>query len=134
MMIFFDPHAGTPRSRSRFRSRSHADRSIRPRMEIERLVGCVFGVEEVEIGRTSRGCAATALARQVAMYLTHVVCGMSLTEVGSLFDRDRTTVAHACGLIEDRRDDPAFDRVLELLEHSILGLLLLRRGGASLPF
>jgi hypothetical protein len=25
-------------------------------------------------------------------------------------------VAHACGLIEDLRDDPVFDRSLELLE------------------
>jgi hypothetical protein len=33
-----------------------------------------------------------------------------------VFARDRTTVAHACGLVEDRRDDPAFDRSLDLLE------------------
>jgi chromosomal replication initiation ATPase DnaA len=50
------------------------------------------------------------------MYLAHVACGLSLTEVGRLFARDRTTVAHACGLIEDRRDDAAFDRALELIE------------------
>jgi hypothetical protein len=25
-------------------------------------------------------------------------------------------VAHACGVIEDRRDDPLFDRALDLLE------------------
>ena len=50
------------------------------------------------------------------MYLAHVGCGLSLTEVGRLFARDRTTVAHACGLIEDRREEPGFDRALELLE------------------
>ncbi len=34
----------------------------------------------------------------------------------AFFQRDRTTVAHACGVVEDLRDDPRFDRVLELLE------------------
>ena len=50
------------------------------------------------------------------MYLAHVTCGLSLTEVGQVFARDRTTVAHACSRVEDQRDDPAFDRALELLE------------------
>ena len=63
-----------------------------------------------------------ALARQVAMYLAHVGCGLSLTETGRLFERDRTTVAHACGVIEDRRDDPIFDRALDLLEWAVPAL------------
>ena len=50
------------------------------------------------------------------MYLAHVAFGLTLTEVGQVFARDRTTVAHACSLIEDLRDDLAFDRSLELLE------------------
>ena len=33
-------------------------------------------------------------------------CGMSLTEVGAMFGRDRTTVAHGCFKVEYRRDDP----------------------------
>jgi hypothetical protein len=36
-----------------------------------------------------------------------------------LFGRDRTTVAHACLIVEDRRDDPVFDRILELLEWAV---------------
>jgi chromosomal replication initiation ATPase DnaA len=50
------------------------------------------------------------------MYLAHIACGLSLTEVGELFERDRTTVAHACEVIEQRRDDANFDAALELLE------------------
>lgn len=87
------------------------------RYVIEHAVGQVFGVALSDLRGGTRGRAKVALARQVAMYLAHVVCGMSLTQVGRIFDRDRTTVAHACGLIEDRRDDPCFDRVIELLEH-----------------
>jgi chromosomal replication initiation ATPase DnaA len=79
------------------------------------------GVEDLR-GRT-RGPARTAFARQVAMYLAHVGCGVSLTEVGVLFERDRTTVAHACGLVEDRRDDPDFDYRLDHLERAVSSLI-----------
>lgn len=54
------------------------------------------------------------------MYLAHVVFGASLAEIGLAFGRDRTTVSHACGLIEDLRDDPAFDADLERLEQVLL--------------
>ena len=45
--------------------------------------------------------------------------GRSLTAVGALFQRDRTTVAHACGVVEDRRDDPDLDARIEHLEHAV---------------
>lgn len=69
----------------------------------------------------SRCRAGAARARQIAMYLCHVVFGASLAEIGLAFGRDRTTVSHACGLIEDLRDDPAFDAELERLETVLLG-------------
>lgn len=65
----------------------------------------------------SRCRADTARARQLAMYLAHVVKGISLTAIGAAFGRDRTTVSYACGLIEDLRDDPAFDAELDRLEN-----------------
>lgn len=66
-----------------------------------------------------RGSARASSARQVAMYLTHVAFGMSLQRVGFAFARDRSTIAHACHIIEDRRDDPAFDNLLDQLEASL---------------
>ena len=65
----------------------------------------------------TRGRAKVAMARQVAMYLAHVTCGLTLTEAGELFCRDRTTVAHACQVIEERREDQEFDRALQLIEN-----------------
>ncbi len=65
------------------------------------------------------------------MYLAHVALGITMRDVGGLFARDRTTVAHACGVIEDKRDEPAFDRALELLEWTIIALLLPRRFDAA---
>ena len=93
-----------------------------PREAIEQAVIQVFGIAYRDLRRTTRGRAKVALARQVAMYLAHVGCGLSLTETGRLFQRDRTTVAHACGVIEDRRDDPIFDRALDLLEWAVPAL------------
>ncbi|WEK02819.1 MAG: helix-turn-helix domain-containing protein [Candidatus Devosia phytovorans] len=66
------------------------------------------------VGR-SRG-PTTSRARQIAMYLCHVILSRSLSEVGTAFGRDRTTVSYACALIEDLRDDVVFDRDLCLLE------------------
>jgi chromosomal replication initiation ATPase DnaA len=92
------------------------------RTAIEHAVTHVFGIAGRDLRHATRGRAKVALARQVAMYLAHVGCGLSLTETGRLFERDRTTVAHACGIIEDRRDDPHFDRALDLLEWAVPAL------------
>ncbi len=89
-------------------------------------VAQVFGVDAAAIDAETRGRAEVALARQVAMYLAHVACGMSLTDVGRMFSRDRTTVAHACAVIEDRRDDKVFDRAIELLEIVVAALARVR--------
>jgi len=93
---------------------------------LEQAVAPAFGVARERLWERARGSPSERLARQVAMYLAHVACGLSFAEVGCLFGRDRTTVALACGLIEDRRDDAAFDRALELLE-GILRLLAPRQ-------
>lgn len=66
----------------------------------------------------TRGAPQAAFARQVAIYLTHVCFGLSFAAVGRMFHRDRTTVAHACRVIEDRRDDRELDRRLAALERT----------------
>jgi len=72
-----------------------------------------------ELRAARRGRAPAAFARQTAIYLAHVHFGMSLSEVGRNFGRDRTTVAHACACVEDSRDDPRFERVLLCLEAAL---------------
>ncbi len=120
-----DRHFSPARDMLRHHTRpERAYRSI-----IDSAVAQVFAINLVELSRQSRGRAKVALARQVAMYVAHVACGLSFTEIGSLFDRDRTTVAHACGIVEDRRDDPMFDTVVELLECAVLNMLFFPRQG-----
>lgn len=99
------------------------------RESVEAAVGQVFNILPEDFGSVSRGPARVALARQVAMYLSHVACRLTLTEVGRLYARDRTTVAHACGVVEDLRDDARFDRVLDLVEMIVrFRLKTLKRG------
>ncbi|MCF6199538.1 MAG: hypothetical protein L3J67_09105 [Hyphomicrobiaceae bacterium] len=83
------------------------------------LVGLVYHVELAELLSPTRGRKNTAFARQIAMYLAHTTGGLSLSSVGRLFGRDRTTVSHACALVEDARDEPIFDRTLSHLESTI---------------
>lgn len=83
---------------------------------IEYALSVVFEIEVRDLRSPTRGKKETAFARQVGMYLAHVSCGLTFTDIGRLFERDRTTVAHACGRIEDRRDDEQVDRILDLLE------------------
>lgn len=93
---------------------------LRLRSLIEETIVSVFGVGRSELRGLSRGRQDVAQARQIAMYLAHVSCGLSMTRVGVIFGRDRTTIAHACSVIEDRRDDESFDYILELLERVAL--------------
>lgn len=86
---------------------------------LEQAVALAFDISPGELRARGRGKARIAFARQVAMYMAHVAYGLSLTDVGSLFGRDRTTVAHACGIVEDRRDSPVFDRSMDRLEAAL---------------
>lgn len=86
---------------------------------IESTVAPAFAVPRTALWAGTRGAPPEAFARQVAMYLAHVGFGLNLTEVARLFARDRSTVAHACALVEDGRDAAPFDRALDLLEGAL---------------
>jgi chromosomal replication initiation ATPase DnaA len=83
---------------------------------MEETVAAAFAVPVDELRAPSRRPAGIAFARQSAMYLAHVALGLPCNTVGRVFHRDRTTAAHACQLVEQRRDDPAIDRLLDMLE------------------
>jgi chromosomal replication initiation ATPase DnaA len=83
---------------------------------IEAAVAPAFNVEISDLRLRTRGAPASALARQSAIYLAHVSLGIGLASVAAAFARHRSTAAHACRQIEDRRDDPSFDAMLVALE------------------
>ncbi len=85
------------------------------------------------MGDGRRGSADVAFARQVAIYLSHTSLGLSYGAAGSFFGRDRTTAAHACRKVEDLREDPAFDTIVDFLERALAVWSFdgrQRRGGA----
>ncbi len=62
--------------------------------------------------------------RQIAMYLCHVALGMTMTDVGLGFGRDRSTVAHSCAVVEDRRDEPDYDDFIATLERISISVFM----------
>ena len=90
-------------------------RKLIARMSKE-IVCEAYGLPHAEVLSRDRGGGHAALARQIAMYLCHVVGQLTLYEVAALFDRERSTISHACINIEDRRDSPIFDLQLDYME------------------
>jgi chromosomal replication initiation ATPase DnaA len=83
---------------------------------ISKQYQCISATARDRLRAASRGSADIAFARQSAMYLAHIVLGMSYSAIGKRFGRDRTTAAHACQTVEDWRDDSAIDIRLDLME------------------
>jgi len=86
-------------------------------------VAHITGVALKDLCAVTRSRPKAAFARQIAMYLSHVVFAMSRSEVGRMFGRDPSTAAHAFRRIEELREDPELDRMLSWLE------AMLRRAG-----
>ncbi len=82
---------------------------------IQSIIAQIYAVQPGELLGPTRGLTRTAHARQVGMYVAHVICEIDLSEIGRAYGRDRTTVRYACGAVEDRRDDPDFDLTIELI-------------------
>ncbi len=86
---------------------------------VEALVESAFGVAHSALHAPGRGEAQVAFARQVAIYLSRVRLGLSYSAAGRFFGRDRTTAAHACRVIEERREESSLDLLLDCLERAI---------------
>ncbi|MGY6708740.1 MAG: helix-turn-helix domain-containing protein [Rhizobiaceae bacterium] len=80
------------------------------------IIAALFDLPSRELRRAGRSTTDIARVRQIAMYVAHVVLQLNMGEVGRGFGRDRTTVLHACHLVEDLRDDPEFDRIVATAE------------------
>lgn len=84
-------------------------------------VEAAFAVGRDDLHAATRGRCDIAFARQTGMYLARVALGMTLSDAGHLFGRDRTTCSHACRIVEDLRDDPGFDALLHQMEDFVVG-------------
>jgi chromosomal replication initiation ATPase DnaA len=73
------------------------------------------------IGRR-RGCPPVAAARQLAAYLAHTSLRLPRAALAAALGRDVSTIAHALRSVEDRRDDPAFDLAVTMVERALAEL------------
>jgi hypothetical protein len=104
-------------------------RPVPPELAIAQLiVAHVYGVPLASLLASTRKGRREAEARQVAMYLAHVVFRMSLADIARSFGRDRSTARHACRHVEHLREDPSRDRLVAWLE------ALLRQDAGEVPF
>jgi len=83
------------------------------------MVASAFRILPDSIRAGRRGPARVAFARQVAIYLSHTRLGLTYDAAGLAFGRDRTTAAHACRRVEERREDPTLDTILDYLERAV---------------
>lgn len=101
-----------PKSSDRF-----SERACKLTARMAKEIACeAYGIPHADLMQTMRRGAMLAKARQTAMYLAHVVGQLSLNEVAQHFDRDRSTVSHACINVEDSRDSPVIELQLEYME------------------
>lgn len=76
-------------------------------------VASVTGAPAASMQSRRRLDRQTRRARSLAFYLCHTEFGWPLQRVGAAFGRDRTTVSKACREVEDLRDDPVLDGLIE---------------------
>lgn len=112
---------------------SHTDETAHRPLTPERRLLCMIVRQLTEELLRSTGLEsdqdpgrrATSHVRQVAMYVCHVAYSMPMGEVAEAFGRDRSTVGHACRMVEDRRDDRAYDTFVAIVERMASAVHLL---------
>ena len=86
---------------------------------IQKTVADYYNIPVVELKAKKRN-REISVPRQIAMMLTRELTELSLTQIGSEFNRDHTTVIHACDKItEDARADTAMSNLLEDLRRAV---------------
>jgi chromosomal replication initiation ATPase DnaA len=113
---------GTParvRRRKRDRTARDEERIFEACDSIVDLAAAFFNVPGRELRQPGRSTVDVTRVRQIAMYLAHVMLALPMRDVGKAFGKDRTTVVHACHLVEEMRDDAELDAVVCRLERVV---------------
>ncbi|MEO0636568.1 MAG: helix-turn-helix domain-containing protein [Pseudomonadota bacterium] len=87
-----------------------------------RVVASYFGIPIGDLLAPTRGKKPIAFARQLAMYLANTHYQLSMPLIAKTMGRDRSTIGFGIRRIEDMRDDPRTDTIINCLE------LLLMKG------
>lgn len=94
------------------------------------MVCAFFNMPTRELRRPGRTSREIAQIRQIAMYVAHVVLRLTMKQVGVGFSRDRTTVLHACHMVEDMRDDDELERIVSHVERIVSAAFHMHRAAS----
>ena len=95
------------------------------------LAADAMGIVPAQLVHARGGSGVVARARQVAMYLMHTTLSVKHHDIAAAFERDRSTVAHACRAVEDLRDDPRIDKRILAVETTLAPIVPLLRAELS---
>lgn len=87
------------------------------------LAALAYGVTEESFQRRVRSERRLTEARQLGMYLANVCFGIGFEDIGTVINRDRSTIRYGIEKVEDRRENPYFDTLLVALE-TLIGALM----------
>lgn len=82
---------------------------------VKQAVADYYGIAAAEMTAKRRN-REVVIPRQVAMFLAREMTDLSLTQLGAAFQRDHSTILHAC---EKVAEDTAMTGILEDLRHAI---------------
>ena len=82
---------------------------------IKQAVADYYGIAAAEL-TAKRRSREVVIPRQVAMFLAREMTDLSLTQLGAAFQRDHSTILHACDKVAE---DPAMTSILEDLRHAV---------------
>ncbi len=100
----------------------HAESLALEPESIVHVVAQHYGITREQL-KGKRRTASVALPRQLALFLMRRQPTLSLSEIGRFFDRDHTTVIHACDKIErlrvtDRQMRDTIERLAETIQNA----------------
>lgn len=80
------------------------------------MMAALFNVSGRQLRSPKRDSKDVARVRQIGMYIARVTLCLNIRLIADGFARDKSTVTHACHLIEDLRDDEEFDIIITRVE------------------
>jgi chromosomal replication initiation ATPase DnaA len=86
---------------------------------IARIVAEAYRVPERVLLSAERGSRHIAGARQAVYYLCSTAFNLPADAVARLMGRHRSTVEYGLALVEDRRDDPEFDALMDRMTEAV---------------
>lgn len=80
------------------------------------ILAALFNVSGRQLRSPKRDSKEIARVRQIGMYIARVTLCLNIRLIADGFARDKSTVTHACHVIEDLRDDDEFDAIITRVE------------------